>query len=199
MAPVTERLGPNNGINPPKVKKVKEKVVSGASDYPSAEVWVYRTSSVAGVFPDSLSKFLGTATVKADGTWKLKRKIKKSWVVDRTSERHDGERLRAHQGQAAQTLNQGVSFSKGTQAQRLAKIRRKKRKMLKTSRKIPAARGIVSSLTGPAQTVEVDDHVAAEDHEAEDRVDQRPAREVDEDQDDPEDDQRQQAPRKRIR
>ena len=73
--------GPNNGINPPKVKKVKEKVVSGASDHPSAEVWVYRTCSVAGVFPDCLSKVLGTATVKADGTWKLKRKIKKSWVV----------------------------------------------------------------------------------------------------------------------
>ena len=73
--------GPNNGINPPKVKKVKEKVVSGASDHPSAEVWVYRTCSVAGVFPDCLSRFLGTATVKADGTWKLKRKIKKNWVV----------------------------------------------------------------------------------------------------------------------
>ena len=63
------------------MKKVKEKVVSGESDHPSAEVWVYRTCSVAGVFPDCLSRFLGTATVKADGTWKLKRKIKKSWVV----------------------------------------------------------------------------------------------------------------------
>ena len=66
--------------------------------------------------------------------------------------------------------------------------------MLKTSRKIPAASGIDLLLAGAPQPVEVEQRVEAEDAQAEDRVDQRAARHVHEDQDDPEDDQAEQQP-----
>jgi parallel beta-helix repeat protein len=74
--------GPNSGIAAPKVGKITEKAIPG-SGVPGATVWVYRTSSIKGVFPDSLTKLIGTKTVKADGSWKLKPggKVKKSWVI----------------------------------------------------------------------------------------------------------------------
>ena len=76
--------GPNGGIEAPKVKKVTEKTVSGTvPGNPNGQVWVYRSTSPKGDFPQGLKKLLGTKDVKPDGTWKFKPggTIKKSWVL----------------------------------------------------------------------------------------------------------------------
>ena len=75
--------GPNAGIEAPKVKQLTAKTISGTG-VPGATVWVYRSGSPKGDFPQELRKLIGTKTVKDDGTWKLKpggNGVKKSWVV----------------------------------------------------------------------------------------------------------------------
>ena len=72
------------------MKKILEKEISGTAEA-GGKVWVYRACSVPGVFPDCLSKFLGSKTVKPDGTWKLKQnKVKKSWTITANQVDEDG-------------------------------------------------------------------------------------------------------------
>ncbi len=95
--------GPNAGIESPKVKKVKKDEVSGTG-VPGAEVWVYRTKSGSGDFPESLKKLIGTKNVKNDGSWKLKpdSKIKGKHVItalqvdqnDNSSELAKGKKIK---------------------------------------------------------------------------------------------------------
>ncbi len=75
--------GPNAGVEAPKVKQITAKTISGTAG-PSGQVWVYRSGSPEGDFPQRLKKLIGTKDVKPDGTWKLKapgKGVKKSWVL----------------------------------------------------------------------------------------------------------------------
>jgi hypothetical protein len=76
-------LGPNQGVEAPKVKQITAKAISGTAG-PSGQVRVYRSGSPKGDFPDGLRKLIGTKTVKPDGTWSLKpggNGVRKSWVI----------------------------------------------------------------------------------------------------------------------
>jgi hypothetical protein len=83
--------GPNNGIEAPKVKKVKEKEVRGEGE-PGAKVWIYRSRSGKGEVPTGLKEFLGTKKVKNDGSWKFKPKgkIKGKHVITAMQTSGDG-------------------------------------------------------------------------------------------------------------
>ena len=96
--------GPNAGIENPKVKKIAEKQISGTAE-PGGKVWVYRACSISGVFPDCLSKFLGSKKVKNDGTWKLKQEQRQEELGHhREPGRRGRERLRADQGEEAEVV-----------------------------------------------------------------------------------------------